>query len=55
MVRNRMLRVEDDVWEEFQKVSGEEGRFLGKMLEILVQAYKKQQEVREDAERMSEV
>lgn len=37
MVRNRMLRVEDDIWELFLKVANEEGRFLGKTLEILLQ------------------
>jgi hypothetical protein len=44
MVANKMLRVDEDTWKEFQKIASKEGRFLGKMLDILVKTYEAKQE-----------
>ena len=41
MAKNRILRVEDEIWEEFQRIAKEEGRFLGKVLEMMIDAFKK--------------
>ena len=40
MVKNKMLRVDTDIWDKFREIAIEEGIFLGKMLEILIQNYK---------------
>lgn len=46
----KAINVNPDVFKEFRKISIEEGKTVGKMLEILIEAYKKQQEVKEDGQ-----
>ena len=40
MARIKAIQVDDKVWEEFKELSNKEGRKHGKLLEILIQKYK---------------
>ena len=46
----KAINVNPEVFKEFRKISIEEGQTVGRMLEILIEAYKKQQEVKEDGQ-----